>query len=519
MSLSTLPNDVLLVSLLPILQARLEKQDLFHLSLVSHQLSSLLRPILFHTLVFTIGQPSSLERVRALTSSPDLASLVQKVVFEADEEEEGEEEGFVEAWTAFLPLLVSLRTIACNKGIPSEDFWTILENLPSISPKVIEIEDGFLEDEQLPPSFFLLTGLEEIRFEGDHQRFHVLYRRSVSGKVEDMVSRNSSTLKKIEIRSSALYMNKVLAPDLDTTPTFPSLTSLEITANLDGTMYFDRPHSSLQPWFLSLLEHTSPVLQSISIHTGVISMRSQNGQIHMAPGGFLATSSTNFGSFNVLQTDALPLSETTLLPLLLNAETVAQMGRVRRLEIGRPPEGKRGEQEWVPFGRKDATEVFDALKGLKGLRDLSVTLGEIGEDLVGMIAAVGAAVGLERLEIELRVGKDDEEATGDGLLWSEVLGPLSSSLSPLAPTLRALVVCDNRISKERTSLFHPDHPNSVEQSTPSFDFLPTVLLFAKQLPKLTSIRWITRDGAKGDEVVRDQLWVATTKGGWMRLVG
>ena len=223
------------------------------------------------------------------------------------------------------------------------------------------------------------------------------------------------------------------------------------------------------------------------------------------------------------------------------------MGGIKRLEIGRPPELKGGEKtEWVPFGRKDATEVFDALKGLKGLRELSVTLGEIGEDLVGMIASTGAEVGLESLEIELRVGKDEDDATGDGLLWAEVLvssswfspsfsifsrvktyltslvffqDPLVTSLAPLAPTLRTLVVSDNRITKERSSLFHPTDTNS-NSAQPSFSFLPTVPLFTKHLPKLTSIRWITRDGAEDDEVARDQLWVATVGGGgWMRMVG
>jgi len=266
----------------------------------------------------------------------------------------------------------------------------------------------------------------------------------------------------------------------------------------------------------------------------------------MAPGGIFASSGVNFGSLNILHTDALPLSETTLLPLFLNAETVAQMGGIKRLDTGRPPEANSGgKKEWVPFGRKDATEVFDALKGLTGLRELSVTSGEIGEDLVGMIAAVGVEVGLESLEIELRVGKDEDDATGDGLLWAEVLvsfhfslpsllhfvssthsflllyfwDPLASSLAPLALTLRALVVSDNRITNERTSLFHPNESSSTNPPTAAFDYLPTVLLFAKHLPKLTSVRWITRDGAENDEVARDQLWVACVGGRWMRLVG
>jgi len=191
-------------------------------------------------------------------------------------------------------------------------------------------------------------------------------------------------------------------------------------------------------------------------------------------------------------------------------------------------------------------EVFDALKGLKGLRELSVTLGEIGEDLVGMIASTGAEVGLESLEIELRVGKDEDDATGDGLLWAEVLvssswfspsfsifsrvktyltslvffqDPLVTSLAPLAPTLRTLVVSDNRITKERSSLFHPDDSNSAQPSSSPFNFLPTVHLFTRHLSKLNSIRWITRDGGKRGEVARDQLWVATVGVRWMRMAG
>jgi len=83
-------------------------------------------------------------------------------------------------------------------------------------------------------------------------------------------------------------------------------------------------------------------------------MRSFNGQIQSADGGILVTCNSNMG-LNILYTDALPLSETTLLPRFLNAETVAQMGGIKRLEIGRPPEVKGGEKtEWVPFGRKDA---------------------------------------------------------------------------------------------------------------------------------------------------------------------
>lgn len=54
-------------------------------------------------------------------------------------------------------------------------------------------------------------------------------------------------------------------------------------------------------------------------------MRSRNGQPLMRLEGFQMSSSFQLGRFYILFTDRLPLSETTLLPLLLNAEIIAAM--------------------------------------------------------------------------------------------------------------------------------------------------------------------------------------------------
>lgn len=147
-----------------------------------------------------------------------------------------------------------------------------------------------------------------------------------------------------------------------------------------------------------------------------------------------------------------PLTETTLLPLLLDKEAIEGMQSLKRLVLARPPSlVSPPEYEWVPLGRKDASVLFEAVAGLKSLEELSVTFGEIGVDLLeGMVSSV-AGLGLKSLEIDLRVlakeekeeENDDEEVEAkkeddafeeDGLLWSsELVSPLLHlSLSQLA---------------------------------------------------------------------------------------